>query len=255
MAEAVTLTVEQKLATLRLGREHGNAINADLLECLGKAVREAEQDPEVRGVLLAACGKLFSPGLDLQELIELDRPTMQRSLELLNATVLRLYTLSKPLVAAIHGHAVAGGCVLCLAADWRVLKQGAAVGLNEVLVGVPFPYGVSLLIRETVPRHRLAEVALFGRNFTGQDAVDAGLVDEVVPEEAFEDRCRERLTDLAGKDANAFAITKRYLRSGVVERIRAAGSSHDREFLDGWFSPATQQRIRAIVAELTNRKK
>lgn len=251
--QTVTLSVEQGLATLRLGREHGNAINGALVRDLLAACERAASDPEVRGVLLAASGKLFCPGLDLRELVELDRPAMERFLGEFNRLVLALYGFPKPLVAAVHGAAVAGGLILALTADWRVLAEGAAVGLNEVKVGVPFPYGVALILREAVPPGRLAEVALLGKNWSGAAAVDAGLVHEVHPAEDFAAHCRLRLAELAGKDPRAFATTKRYLRSVVVERMRAHDVGLAHEFLDGWFAPATHERLRAIAAELSSR--
>ena len=154
------------------------------------------------------------------------------------------------MVAALHGHAIAGGCVLSLTDDWRILQEGAMVGLNEVLVGVPFPFGVSMIMRESVPRARLEEVALFGRNFDSQGALEVGLVHEVQPAKGFEPYCLGRLKELATRDPRAFAITKRYLRSATVERIRANDPQFTADFLDSWFSPETQSLIHSIVTDL-----
>jgi enoyl-CoA hydratase/carnithine racemase len=115
---------------------------------------------------------------------------------------------------------------------------------------VPFPFGVALIMRDSLPRTHLEEVAMFGRNYSGQAAVEAGLVHEVRPKEAFQDYCLERLEELASKDLNALAITKRYLRAATVERIRAADSRLVQEFVDSWFRPETQERIHRIVDEL-----
>jgi len=247
VANTVDFTVEGGLGLIRLGRAHGNAINHELAGDLIGAAHEAEADDRVRGVLLAAQGKLFSPGLDLQELIELDRPGMQRFLSRFNACMLTLYTLSKPLVAAIHGPAIAGGYLLTLTADWRILRRGAKVGLAEIQVGVPFPFGVSMILRESVPRAHLEELALFGRNYDDRQALEAGLVHELAAEAGFEQTCLLRLQELAAKDPIAFAVTKRYLRSATVERVRANDPQFAQDFLDSWFAPGTQQRIRAVV--------
>jgi enoyl-CoA hydratase len=251
----VTIGMDAGLATLRLGREHGNAINGELVGDLHAAVSGLEQDPAVRGALLAASGKLFCPGLDLQELIELERPAMEAFLARFNAMVLALYTFSKPLVAALHGHAVAGGCVLALTADWRVLRPGALVGLNELRVGVSFPFGVATILRESVPAPKLEEVALFGRNYEGEAAVAAGLAHELHGGEGFEAHCRSRLAELAERDGRAFAATKGSLRWAAVERIRRHEAERAGDFLDSWFSPATRERLRGIVQELRGRKK
>ena len=250
MEPSVTLTLADGLATLRLSRAHGNAINEQLVSDLGAACREAAADERVRGVLLAARGKLFCPGLDLQELIELDRPALERFMREFSRTIAELYALAKPMVAAIHGHAVAGGYVLTLAADWRVLCRGARVGLNEVQVGVPLPYGVAAILRDSVPRVSLEPVALLGQNYPDEAAREAGLVHELHDAEGFEAHCRERLAEFAARDPGALAITKRYLRSSVLERIREHDTGRLPEFLDAWFRPETRTRMRRIVEGL-----
>jgi len=252
---SVTLTKEGAVGVVRLERAHGNAIDDALVEALVATLGEAESDPAIRGVLLTAGGKIFCPGLDLQQLLALDREAMERFMRRFSAAVLTLYAFPKPVVASLHGHALAGGCVLALCADWRVLRRGAFVGLNEVKVGVPLPFGVALIVREAVPRHKLTGVALLGRNHSDADALAAGLADELADDGAVETVARERLEEFVSKDAFAFAVTKRYLRSPVVERVRANNQLLLPEWLDGWFSPGTRARIGAIVTELQEKGK
>jgi enoyl-CoA hydratase len=254
VAEPVTYTVEGELAIARMEREHGNAINAGLLEGLVRACHSAAGDRGVRGMLLAARGKLFCPGLDLQELVELDRAAMTRFVGQLTACIRTLYTFEKPLVAAIGGHAVAGGCVLALTADWRVLRRGAAIGLNEVRVGVPLPYVVAQILREAVGRAHLEEVALYGRNYQDDEALARGLAHELADGESFEEHCTGRLRELAEKDTAAFALTKRWLRAATIARLESDQGAHDAAFVEAWFSPGTQQRIRTIVAGLRSKR-
>ncbi len=248
--QPVTLTREGPIGVVRMEREHGNAINDALVESLVATLAEAESDPEIRGVLLTAGGKIFSPGLDLQELSVLDREAMERFMRRFSAAVLTLYTFPKPIVACLHGPALAGGCVLALCADWRVLRRGAVTGLNEVKVGVALPFGVALIVRDAVPKNRLTEVALLGRNLADEAALAAGLADELADAASVEAVSRERLLEFMSKDASAFAVTKRYFRSPVVERIRANNRLLIPEWLDGWFSPETTARVAAIVAGL-----
>jgi enoyl-CoA hydratase len=214
------------------------------------AFQEAQADPAVRAVALRAEGKLFCPGLDLQDLWPLDRPAMGRFMERFGACVLTLYACPKPVIAAVHGHALAGGCVLALTADWRVSRRGAMLGLNEVKVGVALPFGVAHMLRESVASARMAEIALLGRNFRDEEAVAAGLAHEVAEAPAFEETCRARIEEFASKDAAAFGVTKRYLRSAAIERIRANDRHLLGEWLDGWFSPPTRARVAEIVAGL-----
>jgi enoyl-CoA hydratase len=248
--QAATLTRDGAIGIIRLDRAHGNAIDDTFVESFVAALAEAESDPEIGGVLLTAGGKIFCPGLDLQELVVLDRDAMEKFMRRFSAMVLTLYTFPKPVVASIHGHALAGGCVVAMCADWRVARRGAVIGLNEVKVGVPLPFGVALIVRDAVPKHRLTAVALLGRNFSDEDALTSGLADELAEAEAVETQARARLDEFLAKDTFAFAVTKRYLRSPVVERVRANNALLLPEWLDGWFSKGTQERIAAIVADL-----
>jgi enoyl-CoA hydratase/carnithine racemase len=252
-SDAVTLTREDGTAVIRMQGRHGNAINPDLLRGLAAAFGAAETDKRIQAVLLASGGKLFSPGLDLQELLPLDRPAMAAFMDQFCATLAALYTFPKPVLAAVSGHAVAGGAVLAMTADMRILKQGVRIGLNEVKVGVPLPYGVAQLLRETVHRPALTEIALLGRNYSDQEAVAVGFASEVVNEDGFDAACRQRLAEFAEKDASALALTKRYLRQPAADRVRHQEVPRRDQFLDCWFSPATRGRIQEIVAQLTAR--
>jgi enoyl-CoA hydratase len=251
IAKPVVLSRDGSVATICMQGRHGNALNLDLLRGLGEAFSQAAADPEVRGVMWTSAGKLFSPGLDLQELLPLERPAMDKFMALFASTLLDLYSFPKPVVAALTGHAIAGGCVLALTADLRVSRRGAQIGLNEVKVGVPLPYGVTQLLRETVHRPALTEVALLGSNFSDDEAVAAGLVHAVKDGDRLLPFCREQLDRFCSRGAVALTHTKSYLHQAAVERIRAHDDAHRDEFLDCWFAPETRRRIEAVVASLT----
>lgn len=245
------------LAVLRLDKARGNAIDEALVDELREACRELEADDGVRGVLLASAHpKLFSPGLDLVSLIEFDRPRLQRFMTAFGEMVSALYGLRRPVVAAVSGHAVAGGCILAMAADWRVLRRGGvSIGLNEVKVGVPLPLSIAALLRATVAPGSLSRVALLGRNFADEEALAAGLADELADEGRFEATCLGRLQEFAEKDTYSVAVTKTYLRADALRQMKAEDPAAVAEWLDGWFSLGTQTRIRAIVASLTRQSK
>jgi enoyl-CoA hydratase len=252
-ASPVVFSRDGSVATVCMQGRHGNALNLDLLRGLGEAFSRAAADPLVRGVLWTSGGKLFSPGLDLQELLPLERPAMNDFMAVFASTLLDLYSFPKPVVAALSGHAVAGGCVLALTADLRVLCRGAQIGLNEVKVGVPLPYGVTQLLRETVHRPALTEVALLGRNFSDDEAVATGLVHAVQEEDRLQQFCREQMDRFCTRGAVALSHTKNYLRQAAAERISTHDHAHRDEFLDCWFAPDTRRRIGEIVTSLTAR--
>ena len=246
---------EGPLAVLRLDKSRGNAIDEGLVGELRQACADLEADDSVRGVLLASAHpKLFCPGLDLVSLVEYDRARLQRFMSAFGLMLSALYGLRKPVVAAVSGHAVAGGCILAMAADWRVLRRGGvSIGLNEVKVGVPLPLSVTTLLRATVPPGSLSRVALLGRNFADEEALAAGLADELADGQSFERTCLARLQEFAEKDPYSLAVTKTYLRADALRQMKAEGPVAAAEWLDGWFSPGTQARIHATVASLTRK--
>jgi enoyl-CoA hydratase len=240
-----------RLAVLRMDKARGNAIDEAFAGDMAAAVAEARRDEAVRGVLLASAHpKLFCPGLDLVSLITYDRPGMERFMSAFSQMVLALFSLEKPLVAAISGHAVAGGCVLALTADHRILRRGAQIGLNEVRVGVPLPWSVALLLGASVPAPALSRVALLGANFTDAEAVSLGLVHEVQEASGFEAACLARLDEFADKDARALGITKGYLRASTLALMREQEDARRGDFLEAWFSPEGRARIQATVDAL-----
>ena len=248
-----SLRIERQgpLAVLRLDKARGNAIDATLVDELAAACAELTREPALRGVLLASAHpKLFCPGLDLVSLVGYDRSGMERFMAAFSEALFALYALEKPVIAAVSGHAVAGGCILALAADVRLLRRGAQIGLNEVKVGVPLPWSVAVLLRNSVPPGALTRIALLGRNFADEEAVAVGLADAVLEADGFEPACLEQLEEFVDKHPRAVAVTKRYLRAAALAEMRARDHELRAEWLDAWFSEETRERIQQIVAGL-----
>jgi enoyl-CoA hydratase len=242
------------LVVLRLDKARGNAIDEPMVEGLVAAVEEVAPDDAVRGVLLASAHpKLFCPGLDLVTLVEYDRPGMERFFARFEDAMLALFSLRKPVVAAVGGAAVAGGCILALTADHRLLRRGSAIGLNEVRIGVPIPGWVITLLRLSISPAAFTRVGLLGLNFTDEEAREAGLVHEVLPAEGFAGAAVARLEELASRDPVALGTTKAWLRQAALAEMEDRRAERRSEFLDAWFSPATQETIRKMVASLTRR--
>ncbi len=235
----------------RLSKPRGNAIDEPLIDELLAACDRAAHDDAVRGVLLvSAHERVFCPGFDLVMLAALDRAGMDSFFRKFARLITTLYGLQKPLVAGLAGHALAGGCILSLSADWRVLQRGAQVGLNQGKVGVPMPWPLTALLRATLPPPMLTRVVLLGRNYEGAEAVAVGLGDEVHAGDGFEAFCLQRLGEFAAKEPLAFRLTKRYLRAPTLAAMQQGDEALVTEFLDACFSPGTQARIRALVASL-----
>jgi enoyl-CoA hydratase len=243
------------LAVLRIDKARGNAIDEPLVQDLVLAAAQIAGDPDVRGVLLASAHpKLFCPGLDLVTLFDYDRSAMERFMSRFVEAMLALFCLRRPVVAAVAGHAVAGGCVLALTADHRILRRGSQIGLAEVRVGLPLPWSVAVLLKASVSPMALSRVALLGQNFRDEEAIAVGLVHEVLDVSGFEGACLARLQEFADRDPLAVGTTKAYLRDATLREMRAQEAARQGEFLDAWFSPAGRARIRETIESLSKRE-
>jgi enoyl-CoA hydratase len=240
------------LAEVRLDCGKGNALNPSSLRAIGDALAEAARGG-ARAVVLTGYDRFFSTGLDLVSLYELDPASLDAFVRDFDRVMLEVFGFPRPVVAAVNGHAVAGGCILALCADYRILRRGAQIGLNEVKVGVPLPRSIAILLKASAPPPALARIALLGRNFADEEAIAAGLADELADPTSLEEACRARLAEFVEKDAQALATTKRYLRGPVLEAMRDGEREAIADWLDSWFSEATQARIRQTVESLVKR--
>jgi enoyl-CoA hydratase/carnithine racemase len=224
-----------------------NALGSEMMAWLLAKLGEAGGRP----VLLTGSGDTFSAGLDLREVASLDREGMTRFLTLLERCMSALYLYPGPTVALVNGHAIAGGCVLTLACDYRVAtsEPRARIGLNEVALGVRFPPRVLRIARDRVPTASQVPVLLGAELYAPERALAHGLVDEVSPDTARV--ARDRLGALGAHPADAYAATKRALR-GAVDQDLAPDDAEARwlaECVPIWTGDALKERVRRVLGK------
>ena len=220
-----------------------NALGTALMSGLREELKRAGGRP----VLLRGDGDAFSAGLNLKEVAGLDRDGMRRFLGLLEDLVLDLYTYPGPVVAWVNGHAIAGGCVLALCCDLRIVAENPKlrVGLNEVALGVRYPPRVMALVRDRVPRRALERVVLGAELHPPESARELGLVDEISAEP--ETTARVRLVALARHPADAYRAAKRSLREDVLGPTPEAQARFENDDLPVWTSESVKAKIRALL--------
>jgi enoyl-CoA hydratase len=201
----------------------GSALMRQLIDALGRAAGGP--------VLLRGAGDAFCAGLNLKEMAGLDAAGMQAFLALLEDMVQALYEYPGPIAAAVNGHAVAGGCVLALGCDWRVMTTapGARIGLNEVAIGARFPPRTWAMVKARLPAASIERVGL-------------GLVDELADDPLTV--AKDRLAVLARHPRDAYAVAKRGIR-GVLAPGEEALARWAREDLAAWTSPQFRALIEA----------
>ena len=217
----VSLEDRDGIAVLTVDRPPANAMDVGLLEELVAAVGRLAGDPP-RALVLAGRPGFFSAGADLKAIPDYGPDEQRRSIEGINAMALGAYALPCPVVAAITGHAIAGGFVLALTADHRIASTAGQYGLTEVKVGVPYPQAAIGVVRAELTPHAARALALGNRLVDAQECVRLGAFDEAVAPTVVTARALEVAAELAAFPADVYARTKRDLRGATIDRLRAA---------------------------------
>lgn len=242
--------LDDGILTLRLAHGKASALDVELLEAMG---RELEDLGGARAVVLTGTGSIFSAGVDLFRIVDGGEAYVDRFYPLLSTFVRAVFTLPVPVVAAVNGHAIAGGGVMALAADYRVMADGnGRMGVPEVVVGVPFPAAALEVVRFAVAPDRVQALIYTGRTVPPRDALAQGMVDEVVDADALQARAREVAGQLAGLSPDSFRLTKQLLRAETVARMDGA-AEYDRAARAVWAAPETHARIRAYLERTVRR--
>lgn len=235
------------IAVLTLKRGKANALDIELCEAIA-ARFVALRSEASRAVVITAQGRIFSAGVDLIRVGHGGARYIREFLPSLHKLYEAVFFHPKPVVAAINGHAVAGGCVLACCADRRIMaRDSGRIGVTEILVGVPFPALAFEILRFAVPPQALPEFTLGGATYATDAALDRGLVDEIAePPDLLNDAIAVA-TELAELSPPAFAQTKSQLRQTVSERMAANGAEIDRAVTDIWCADETIAHIRNYV--------
>jgi enoyl-CoA hydratase len=227
----VSIDERDGVAVLAADRPPMNAMDRGLLEEVVGAVEEVAADPPATLVLTGRPG-VFSAGADLKVVPGYGADDQRAMVELINAMALGVYALPCPVVAAITGHAIAGGFVLAVCADHRVASTAGRYGLTEVKVGVPYPQAAIGVVREELGMPAARVLALGNRLVDAHECVRLGAFDEALEPDAVLPRAIEVAQELAVLPAPVYARTKHELRAATVERLRAAAA--DDPLLGRW---------------------
>ncbi len=243
----LSVSHEDGLATVTISRGKVNAFSEPLVEEIDKCFADMQADPAVKGVILRGTGNFFSFGFDVPEFLSYSKTEFTRFITKFGDLCTRVYLFPKPVVAALNGHTVAGGCVLALPCDYRIMVRGKAkIGLNEITFGAPMFTNCVEILRSLVGDRQAERILLLGRLYSAEEARTLGLVDEAVDEVDFEERAKKIAREFTEKDSEPFRIVKRLIRKPVAERIAQGGEQSIREFVDVWYSEKTWRKLQEI---------
>jgi enoyl-CoA hydratase/carnithine racemase len=238
---------------LRLARPPVNALDAALLDALQREFAGAAREG-VRGLVLSGAPGRFSAGLDVPQLLGQDRAGMLTFWRSFFGCLRAFAACPVPVVAAITGHSPAGGAVLALCADRRVMAEGDwRIGLNEVQVGLyPGPQIHGLLARVVGARHA-AELLSTGALVDARRALEVGFVDELAPVERVVPRAREWLDGVLALPSRTYLRTRALVRADLVALFAGLGDADAEAMNESWYSEETQATMRALVAKLARK--
>ena len=240
------------ITELRLARPPANALSPDLMEVLVDALRDP--DPPQAYVLSGSPG-MFSGGLDVPTLIQLDRDQLHAAMGRFFALMEALAGCPVPVAAAVTGHSPAGGAVLALFCDWRVMATGSwVIGLNEIEVGIPMPRTIVCALARLVGPRRAEEMVVRGRLVNPEEALEMGLVDQLAPPEEVVDEAVSWCAFVAARPRRTLQTTRRAVRGDLIEAVARHWRSDLDTAVEEWFQPEAQEALQALLSRLTKKR-
>lgn len=244
----IEVTRDGDVATVRMDHGPVNAADLELLEAIVDTFAELDADDEVAAVVLTGNARAFSAGVDLRRILDEGEDYTRDFLDALARALIAPLRVTAPVVAAVTGHAIAGGAVLAAACDLAVLTDDprTRVGLAELAVGVPFPTAaIEVMRRRLGPR--LGEAVWRADLYAPADALARGFVDEVVPADEVVDRATAIATRLASAPTATRRLTHEQLGRDVEDALAGRAADWDARVADVWCSDAGREAIAAFV--------
>jgi 3,2-trans-enoyl-CoA isomerase len=243
----VKVEIVEGIATVALSRGKVNALNNTLVDELMQCLETLAADGDITAIVLTGRGKFFSFGFDIPDFLSFSQAEFTDFLTRFSGLYTYLFTFPKPVVAALNGHTIAGGCMLALACDYRIMIAGRAkISLNEITFGASVFAGSTEMLRFWVGSARATDVLYSGAMYSAEEALDIDLIQAVSHEDQLIDRARQVAADLAAKPAPAFAGIKSLLRKPIVDEMIRREAESIREFVQIWYTEDTWVNIQNI---------
>jgi enoyl-CoA hydratase/carnithine racemase len=251
VGEFVRLEVKDGIGTIRLDRPPMNALNTQVQEELRAAAGAAAADSEVRAIIVYGGEKVFAAGADIKEMADMGYVAMSARAGALSSAFDALARVPKPVVAAVTGYALGGGCELALACDWRVAAEDAKLGQPEIKLGIiPGAGGTQRLARLVGPA-RAKDIVFSGRMVDAGEALRIGLVDRVVPAAEVYQAAVDLVRPYVDGPAQALRAAKLAIDGGL-ELDLASGLAWESQLFAGLF--ATEDKREGMAAFVEKRK-
>ncbi len=247
----INVTLKDRIAILTLDRGRSNAMNSEMITELHQMIRNIENDDNVAGIIITGKEGFFSAGLDLIELYDYDEVTIRIFWNDFLNLVKTMTSFRKPMISAISGHSPAGGCVLALCSDYRVMAEGKfIIGLNEVPVGIIVPSAIFHLYAFWLGNANAYRNMLEGKLMEPDEALACGLIDELVKPESILYAAERKMQKYIQLDAGTWRQSKINMRSELVAKVSADQTAMLDLMLKQWWLPGTRSILKTIIQNL-----
>ncbi len=244
---SILISTDSGIATVTLKRGKVNALNESMVEEIRNSFEELENNQDIRAVILTGYGKFFSFGFDIPEFLSYSKDAFIGYLEKFTSLCTYLFLYPKPVIAALNGHAIAGGCMLATTCDYRLMvSDNAKISLNEINFGSSVFASSVEVLRFCVGSKNAQKVLYSGAMFSAEDAKQLGLIDQITSQDKLMEQAQDVAEDFARKDNAAFRSMKRLLRKPVADEILQREKTSIREFVDIWYSEKTWKNLQEI---------
>lgn len=239
----------EKVYVLKLNRGIINALNLEIVEEFLRKLKNLKDDSDVFGIVVTSSNeKFFAIGLDIPELFVLSREEFTIFYKKYNQLCMELFSFPKPTIAAITGHAIAGGCILTLCCDYRFIAEGRKLmGLNEIKLGVPVPYLGDCILRQLIGLNNAREVTDIGDFYSPEELFRLGMVDKVLPHNQLLDEAIAQVKSISSSSLSSFKIIKQNRIEMVNNFLRKNLKEREELFIDSWYSEHTRKQLKEAM--------
>ena len=246
----ISVTHQSDLATITFADNKVNAMDIEWCGTLTEQLNELENNSGTKAVIVTSAERVFSAGVDLKRVIAEDPDYVLPFIDALSLCFRTAFAFSKPMVAAVNGHAIAGGCIIASCADFRIATPRARIGLPELRLGVPLPANAIEVMRRVATPSAFQAMLNSGANYRDQAAVDAGLADRIVSKEFLMQQTIDQASQLAAIPVGTFRVMKQQIRQESLKRADELELEFGTEVRRLWTSPEIRQTIADYVAKM-----
>ena len=250
----IKVSQKDQIQILELNRPKVNAIDESLIKSLNSELDKIEKNDSIKGLILTGQAGIFSAGLDIVSLYDKDKKYMESFWFLFSSLLLRIFRYPKLIFSAISGHSPAGGTVISIMTDYRIMSKGNyVIGLNEVAVGLSMPIGIGRVFQGLLGERMAEKMTLTGKLVSPKEAEEIGLIDEVVESEKLLNHSIDTMNKWLKLPFNKQIESKLSLRKEVIDLMIDTVEKENDNFINAWFSDECRITMKKIINKISKK--